>query len=283
MNGLPYYKKYPRDFIEGTIGLPFEVKAAYALVLDLIYMQGGNLPDDARYIAGLLGVSVRKWNTLRQALVDAGKIEISGNFLTNYRAVIEVESAGKLSEKQRENRSNPNKNNNLQSPKQNHTDTDTDNIAKDSLVKQDDDAVADPVRVGKTVAEIMGKANDPRWLGNWALAQSWLAEGFDPEKDIFPVVTEICDRKRQAGQEVPYSLKYFTSAIRAHHQQRMDGTLPTRHDPKSLVVVQRGSPEFTAWIEHFKANGQRTGFREQQPSMTVPSKLPPSTKNEEAA
>ncbi|MBC8717497.1 hypothetical protein [Ochrobactrum sp. Marseille-Q0166] len=42
-------KPYPRDFIEGTIGMSFELKAAYRLVLDLIYMQGGNLPDDARY------------------------------------------------------------------------------------------------------------------------------------------------------------------------------------------------------------------------------------------
>ncbi|MFK5283859.1 DUF1376 domain-containing protein, partial [Lacticaseibacillus paracasei] len=55
MNGLPYYKAYPRDFIEGTIGMPFELKGAYRLLLDLIYMQGGRLPDDAKYISGLLG------------------------------------------------------------------------------------------------------------------------------------------------------------------------------------------------------------------------------------
>jgi hypothetical protein len=121
----------------------------------------------------------------------------------------------------------------------------------------------------------MVKANDPRWLGSWSLAQAWLSEGFDPEKDIFPVVTEVCERKRQAGQDVPYSLKYFTKAIRSHHQQRMDGTLPMRHDPKTLVVVERGSTEFAAWLEHFKSQGQKTAFRERQPTMTVPSKFPP--------
>ena len=57
MNGLPYYKAYPRDFIEGTVGMSFELKAAYRLVLDLVYMQGGDLPDNSRYIAGLLGCS----------------------------------------------------------------------------------------------------------------------------------------------------------------------------------------------------------------------------------
>lgn len=84
MNGLPYYKRYPRDFIEGTIGMPFEVKAAYSIILDLIYMQGGNLPDDPRYISGLLGVSVRKWGALRLALIESGKITVNGDYLRNH-------------------------------------------------------------------------------------------------------------------------------------------------------------------------------------------------------
>lgn len=115
--GLPYYKRYPRDFIEGTIGLPFEVKTTYAFILDLIYMQEGRLPDDARYISGLLGCSVRKWNSMRQALIDAGKLQcftdVSRNFLTNYRAVSEVESLRKVQDNSRENASRRWKNNNL--------------------------------------------------------------------------------------------------------------------------------------------------------------------------
>ena len=115
MNGLPYYKRYPRDFIEGTIGMPFELKVTYSFILDLIYMQGGNLPDDPRYISGLLGASVRKWKSLRQGLIDAGKLQVitnaEGTFLTNYRAVSELETLAKLSRKQSENRSRPNKNN----------------------------------------------------------------------------------------------------------------------------------------------------------------------------
>lgn len=71
---LPYYKRYPRDFFEGTIGMPFEVKAAYSLVLDLIYKTDGNLKDDPRYISGMLGCSVRKWNQIRNALIEAGKL-----------------------------------------------------------------------------------------------------------------------------------------------------------------------------------------------------------------
>ena len=125
MNGLPYYKSYPRDFIEGTIGLTFEVKAAYRLVLDLVYMQGGNLPDDPRYISGLLGLSVRKWKDIRGQLVSAGKLAVNGEFLTNYRAVKELEMLSSFQEKQSENRSRPNKNKEIESPRSHHTEPDT--------------------------------------------------------------------------------------------------------------------------------------------------------------
>jgi hypothetical protein len=74
MNGLPYYKAYPRDFMEGTVGMRFELKAAYRLALDLIYMHGGTLPDDARYVAGALGCSVRAWNGYRAELIAMGKL-----------------------------------------------------------------------------------------------------------------------------------------------------------------------------------------------------------------
>lgn len=120
MNGLPYYKAYPRDFFEGTIGMAFEMKGAYRLILDLIYMQNGNLPDDARYISGLLGCSIRKWKSIRNQLVQMGKLGVSGEFLTNYRAVSELETLSKLQEKKRENRAGHNKNKDLQKRPSDH-------------------------------------------------------------------------------------------------------------------------------------------------------------------
>lgn len=125
MNGLPYYKAYPRDFIEGTIGMPFEVKGAYRLVLDLIYMQGGNLPDDNRYISGLLGCTIRKWKALREELIAYGKLQVNGGFLTNYRAVSELKILAKLQENNRENAAKGSKNNGLQKRPLRHTEPDT--------------------------------------------------------------------------------------------------------------------------------------------------------------
>jgi uncharacterized protein YdaU (DUF1376 family) len=116
-NRLPYYKAYPRDFIEGTIGMTFELKSAYRLILDLIYMQSGELPDDARYISGLLGCSVRKWKSIRNELVKLGKIQCENDIISNFRADKELETLSKLQDKQRENRSRPNKNNDLETPR----------------------------------------------------------------------------------------------------------------------------------------------------------------------
>jgi len=126
MNGLPYYRAYPRDFVEGTVGMPFELKGAYRLLIDLIYMQDGSLPDDARYISGLLGCSVRKWNSYRKKLISMGKIKAENEIISNFRADKELVISRTLSEKQSQNRSRPNKIKDLQSPTINHTDTYTD-------------------------------------------------------------------------------------------------------------------------------------------------------------
>lgn len=103
MNGLPYYKRYPRDFFEGTIGMPLELKGPYGLVVDMIYMQNGSLPDDARYIAGNLGCTVRQWNSIREKLISLGKLVARDGQLANYRADKELVTSHSFQEKQREN------------------------------------------------------------------------------------------------------------------------------------------------------------------------------------
>lgn len=138
MNGLPYYKAYPRDFLEGTVGMSFELKGTYRLILDLIYMQAGRLPDDPRYIAGLLGCSVRTWNKNRTQLLEAGKIYAENGIISNFRADKELIISNSFQSKQRENRARSNKTNALAvtmvEPNADHTDTDTD-IFKERVTK----------------------------------------------------------------------------------------------------------------------------------------------------
>jgi len=176
MNGLPYYKSYPRDFFDGTAGMDFEVKAAYRLVLDLIYMHGGRLVDDPRFIAGHVGCSVKKWNGLRSAILATGKIVVENGYLGNLRADKELDSLKSFQTKQRENGSQPKKNNGLTKamaePKANHTDTDTDTVSKDTAA----DAPIDPAKAafdaGISLLSRAGKspASARALIGKWIKA-----------------------------------------------------------------------------------------------------------------
>lgn len=177
MNGLPYYKAYPRDFIEGTIGMPFELKAAYRLVLDLIYMQGGELPDDPRYISGLLGCSIRAWNRHRLALIQSGKILAENGIISNLRADKELESLRKVQVKQAENASGPNKNKGLEKPRLNHTEPDT-YIIKDipkGIYKK-------PASKGTRLPEDWAL---PSQWGQWAVGEGWEPDQIRSEADKF--------------------------------------------------------------------------------------------------
>jgi uncharacterized protein YdaU (DUF1376 family) len=132
---LPYYKRFPRDFLEATIGFSLELKGAYTIVLDLIYMRGGRLPDDPQYIAGQLGCSVRKWNSLRAELVSLGKLNVENGLISNFRADVLLEETRSFREKQAENRSHPNKNSGLQPPKADHLEPDTEEEVRETVAK----------------------------------------------------------------------------------------------------------------------------------------------------
>lgn len=99
----PWYKRYPSDFIQGTVGLSLEEKGAYSLILDLIYDKGAPIVDDARYLAGICNVSLRKWAAIRERLISAKKITVLDGFISNFRAEKEIENATKLERKLVEN------------------------------------------------------------------------------------------------------------------------------------------------------------------------------------
>lgn len=98
----PWYRRFPDNFIAGTVGLTLEEKGAYSLVLDLMYVRGGPVPDEPRYIAGVCNCSVRKWNAIRAKLISLGKIHAIDGYLTNDRAEKEIENALKSSEERAE-------------------------------------------------------------------------------------------------------------------------------------------------------------------------------------
>lgn len=96
MSGLDWHPRYHRAALDGMRSLSLEERGAYNTLLDLIYDRGGPVPDDERWLAGWMGCSVRRWNAIRSALIEAGKIELIGEgrgaCLTNPRAVSELEN-----------------------------------------------------------------------------------------------------------------------------------------------------------------------------------------------
>ncbi len=77
-----WYKRCGADFIHGTMMLTLEEKGAYSLCLDLIYDRGGPIPDDARWLSGVCGVSIRKWNAIRERLLELGKLSVADGLLS---------------------------------------------------------------------------------------------------------------------------------------------------------------------------------------------------------
>ena len=230
MSGLPYYKAYPRDFFGGTVGLPFELKGAYRLVLDLIYMQGGHLPDDARYIAGQLGCSVRRWNGLRKSLIEAGKIAAIDGVISNFRADKELETLRKLQDQQRENRSRPNKIKHLRSPPSHHTESepDTDTGTASAVPTARDELDRLEIRLREAAGEAINAAHPT--LSDLSAPLAWLANGADLEADILPTLRGKRPRKPVL------SWRWFEGAVMDARDRRMAG-LPERTVPSNATAA----------------------------------------------
>jgi len=94
-----WYRRCGADFIHGTMKLSLEEKGAYSLCLDLIYDRGGPIPDDERWLAGVCNVSTRKWRSLRDRLIELGKLRLVDGHLTNDRAESEIVSTETQSRK----------------------------------------------------------------------------------------------------------------------------------------------------------------------------------------
>lgn len=102
MSARPWYKRFPADFIAGTLQLSLEEKGAYSIVLDLIYDRRGPIPDDPAWISRVCGCSVRRWNQIRDKLITEKKIYVFQDEISNVRADNQILSEEKEAVKRRE-------------------------------------------------------------------------------------------------------------------------------------------------------------------------------------
>jgi len=96
MSRFDWHPRHHRAALDGMRCLTLEEKGAYNTLLDLMYERGGPVPDDQRWLAGWMGCSLRKWTSLRAALIVKGKIVAEdtphGPVLSNPRAADELAS-----------------------------------------------------------------------------------------------------------------------------------------------------------------------------------------------
>lgn len=91
-----WYERYPRKFREATSQMPFDLRGAYSLLIDVYYEHGGPLPNDDKWIAFSLYIDVRKWKHIRKALFACSVLTLgSDNLIHNKFAdmILSVRSA----------------------------------------------------------------------------------------------------------------------------------------------------------------------------------------------
>jgi uncharacterized protein YdaU (DUF1376 family) len=98
-----FYKMDPALWDVRTSNLTLDQEAAYLRIVNAIHKHKSPVPDNDRVLAGMFRVSTRKARALVNALIDAGKISIDGEYITNERAVSDLVHRGFVSVSMAEN------------------------------------------------------------------------------------------------------------------------------------------------------------------------------------
>ena len=259
MNALPYYPRYPRDFFEGTAGMSLEEKGAYGLVLDLIYMMGARgLPDDPQYIAGQLGTSVRKWNSLRKSLIERGKLHTKDGIISNKRADKVKIKQRSYQDNQAENARGSSKNNDLEKPSQTYREEPEPNTDK-----IDDDSASADLTFREKVLVAAGHSASGLTANGKILAGKAEFTEFDrnrtglglSEAETIEVVAETA--KRKSG-DPPNNLKYFTRPLQDYAAAKNAPAIaPT--PARQLKAIHGGQNDKRPSKSEFKQNAFISG------------------------
>lgn len=256
--GDPWYKRYSRDVFDGTRRLTLEQRAAYNDILDLIYMHGGPIPDDTKWMAHSIQCSPRKWVALKTALLDAKKITIKNGMISNPRAELELENKLNISRNNAEiaTKREREKRENLEKPNEiNKTEARSEHLAgassesdKDKKKQKEEIPAAAPVpepaspspspaalpspildlKVLETrlLEACNGSLDNPvncMGLLNLATPQMWLANGCDLELDVIPALTAA--GKKHHGKRIR-DWNYFTGIV-ADAKAKRTAVMPT--------------------------------------------------------
>lgn len=92
-----YYKMDPAKWDFGTSELSLEEEAAYLRIINAIHKHDQPVPNNDRVLAGMFRCSTRKARALVAALIEAGKVRIEGDCITNDKAISDIVQRGFVS------------------------------------------------------------------------------------------------------------------------------------------------------------------------------------------
>jgi len=262
-----WYKRNPRDYYEATRELSLEERGAYGDIIDLLYMHGGAIPDDAKWISHALHVSTRKWAAIRDALLNAQKIRIEDGKIGNERVSRELDSravqartnsetALNRERTKRENRQKTNENNETEAQKQHHL-----RKKKEEEEKKQQPLEQEAPRASAVVGEIDFAALNAKLARAGGVAMrstaisihdpspivGCLQAGADLDLDVIPTIERIAGAK-PAGSISGWN--YFAGAIAKAAAARKSGSdgVAKRSRKISFAEESRQAEEF--WAAH---------------------------------
>ena len=80
-----WFKCFPSDFLNGMANLDADERGVYTSLIFMMYDERGSVVDDPRALARRCGVSTRRFNVIREKLIEGGKIQEKEGRLFNKR------------------------------------------------------------------------------------------------------------------------------------------------------------------------------------------------------
>jgi uncharacterized protein YdaU (DUF1376 family) len=81
-----------------TLGLTMEEYGQYTVLLDLIFSNGGTVPDDPEFVSRPLRTNARGWRRIRDKLIALGKIYAADGSIRSVRADREIKDSKQKSD-----------------------------------------------------------------------------------------------------------------------------------------------------------------------------------------
>ncbi len=215
MDDERYYRRRPKKFLDATVGWDWKLKGLYSVLIDIIMLREDDLPDDAGYIAGMLGCTKNRWTAAKKQLVDLGKISIIDEKIVQTSAKLEQNFRKSKSKQASKNRSKPNKIKDLSNTDVTHRDRDKDIsssvVGGREIINRLIDAAGGAVDARSP--DIVIAVTPLRWVSG--------ENPCDLDLDIIPTVRSIS--LKRGGSEPLTTWNYYTKAVMRARDERLAG------------------------------------------------------------